>query len=140
MTIAFTYDRWPLLLLTQQGKTCDRSMESYLLELDSLRLRGRMFAIVLDLRSGEPFSFAQRARQNRWLDEHPEHLNRLLGIAFVESSWMMRGAMRAAFLARPPTFPFLVTSDIEEGSEWAEARLAAHDQHRYFEGFTSRHP
>lgn len=124
MTIRFDYSAWPMISITQLGATSDAQFEGYLRELEALRSRGSSFLILLDLRAGEPFSFAQRASQNRWMAEHPEHMQRLLGIAFVESSWMMRGAMRAAFFALPPTYPYFITNDLEEGRSWVRMRAA----------------
>lgn len=122
MSIRFDYSAWPVVLLAQFGGTSDAQFEGYLRELEALSSRGSSFVLLLDLRAGEPFSFAQRARQNRWMAEHPEHMRRLQGIAFVEDSWMMRGAMRAAFLALPPTYPYLITNDIGEARNWAQGR------------------
>lgn len=126
MTIRFDYSAWPLIAVTQLGATSDAQFDGYLRDLEALKSRGSSFAMLLDLRAGEPFSFAQRARQNRWMAEHPEHMKRLLGIAFVESSWMMRGAMRAAFFALTPTYPYLITNDLEQGREWAQGRCHAY--------------
>lgn len=122
MTMLFDVTRWPLVLVRQQGSTSDAQFEQYLSELDALHVRQEAFVMVLDLRAGVPFSFTQRARQNRWIAEHPEYMTKLLGIAFVENSWAMRSAMKAVLFASPPSYPYTVTGEIGEALAWAERR------------------
>ena len=114
-----------MVVIAQSGHTSLEAFDTYLKGLEALRQRGQRFVIVLDLRAGEPFTFAQRTRQNKWIADHPEHLTRLMGIAFLESSWMMRGAMKASFFALPPTYPFMVTGSQDEAYAWAQARATA---------------
>jgi len=50
---------------------------------------------------------------------------RLLGIAFVQGSTLMRGAMRAVFWLNRLVYPYVIVRQLADAIAWAEGRCQA---------------
>jgi len=118
----FDFASWPILTITQVGACSDERVDAYLVEMKKLYDRNARHAIVLDLRAGVPFNSKQRKRQSDWLSISRDRVHNVAGIAFVEDSLLMRGAMQAGFWLNPPEYPYLLTKHLAEGHHWARER------------------
>lgn len=123
--IYFEHDEDPLILVRQVGTCSDAQVEAYLQQMRIVLWRTEPYALIYDLREGVPFNSKQRAMQSKLITEADADLdNRFSGpVAFVENSMLMRGAMQAAMWLNPPTYEYLITSDMDQARRWARQRL-----------------
>ncbi len=119
----FEFSEWPIVTIKQVGACTDAQVSAYLDDMRKLYDRNTYYAVVLDLREGIPFNSKQRKMQAEWLSASRDRVHHITGIAFVENSFLMRGAMQAAFWLNPPEYPYLVTKDLSEGQRWARAQF-----------------
>ncbi len=114
--------RFPLVVNTQVGALSDAQVTAYLSELDELSRFDAPFAIVLDLRQATPFNSKQRRMLSDWMETHPQHMERLKGIAFVHDSTLMRGAMQAVFWLLSPKYEYTIVRELTDATCWAATR------------------
>lgn len=118
--------RWPIVVNTQIAQVTDAQVERYLTDLERLQEREEPFVLVLDVLAAVPMNSKQRKRLSDWMRAHPREMARLLGIAFVESSTLMRGAMQAIFWLNPPVYPYTIVRQSPDALRWAEERSREH--------------
>ncbi|HSN92886.1 MAG TPA: hypothetical protein VLS93_16770 [Anaeromyxobacteraceae bacterium] len=118
--------RWPLVILTYQGRPTNEALEAHLAEIEQTVLaRRERFAQVIDQRGGARPDPMQRAiiasHQGRMADAYSRQC---AGEAYVASQ-ELRGAMTAVFWREPPRYPVKFFDTLEEAVAWALERLAA---------------
>jgi hypothetical protein len=67
-----------------------------------------------------------RSLQAEWMKLHAAEIRlNTLGIAFVISSPLVRGALTAILWLQPLACPHLVTADLDQGIAWARQKVAS---------------
>jgi len=117
--------RWPLVVLTYEGRPTNEALAAHLDEVERAVLaRKERFAQVIDQRGGvrpDPFQRAMiAAHQARMADAYARFC---LGEAYVASP-ELRGAMTAVFWREPPRYPVKFVGTLDEAVAWALTRLA----------------
>jgi hypothetical protein len=117
--------RWPLVVLTYQGRPTNEALEAHLDEIEKKVLaRRERFTQVVDQREAARPDPVQRAtiaaHQARMAEAYARHC---AGEAYVATP-ELRGAMTAVFWREPPRYPVKFFGSLEEAIGWAQARLS----------------
>lgn len=116
----------PLYVVTFTGKVSDHEFREYLSGLSALLSRPGSRAFVFDARLALPSPASQRRMQAEWMKLNDAETRRnTLGLAFVVSSALVRGALTAILWVQPLPCPHLVTSNFEDGFRWANQKLGS---------------
>jgi hypothetical protein len=114
---------WPLVLSRFVGTPSLAEFEKYLAKRTGLLQRGPHLFLVDGMRSGiKPAN--QRQRLVEWMGQHEELLReRMLGTAYATNSDLMRLTLSIVFHLRPPVFPYVIVSQMEQAMGWAVCKL-----------------
>ncbi len=108
--------RWPLVHLLADGAVTHSGTRQLFAHIDALLEQPEPFAIMMEIRNPRGVEVPHIREWAAFLGDRRELLERrLLGVAFVMPSPMMRGAMRVLFSWVGPPFEFAVVDAAEAG-------------------------
>ncbi|OJT21562.1 hypothetical protein BO221_27525 [Archangium sp. Cb G35] len=116
---------WPLLRLRVVGEASKPQFEEYLKVSGSYFHRGEPHVVISDLLHVGMISAELRRRQAEWTALHEGIIRRtLLGNAFVlNKAPFFRLGLNILLHLNPPSWPYVVVSDMEPALAWAVVRL-----------------
>ena len=115
----------PLLFVRFVGTVTDKQFRDYLDQLTRWVGTGRR-VVVVDASCCGRISPSQRRMQIAWVRQHRVMLGReILGIAFVISSPLVRGALTSILWAAPLPGEQVVVPSLPEALDWATSLLQA---------------
>ena len=124
-------DEWPIVCVRfPNGEISDEHFERYLEA--SRRLideRPGAYGLLIDCGLRPHLTARQRARQAAYLDEHREQMVALCrGQAFVLTSALNRGFLRAIFWLSPPQVPYAIFETPSEARAWLRSKLQVDEE------------
>ena len=139
----------PILIAIQIDQTTDENLRAYLDEQTEIwrrfATRRQKLIFVVDCSLGTSLNATQREMYAQWLNEARPLLDAcLVGVAFVMTSALVRGALTAIFWLARLSAPHVVRKTLPEALEWAlavaktqELPLPAELEHAGLAGFGS---
>ena len=114
---------WPLAISTLTGRPTTEMVESYIVRLTKMHMRGERFVCLIFIRLSRP-DFAHVTRLGAWTKQNQE-LSRQwnAGSAIVLGSPAMRFIMSAFYLVAVPPSPTSVFEDEDKAKAWLRRRL-----------------
>jgi len=118
--------RAPIYVVRFRGKATAAEYQAYLDELTVL-IRQPFAArrvVINDATNWAISTASERAMQARWVTAHQHELRRTVdSIAFVFSSALMRGALKAVFWLQPLPVPHQIFGTFDDALGWARRRV-----------------
>jgi hypothetical protein len=125
LNIEIDESTYPIVRLGWSAAISDEETREVLAAIDRLLARGRPFGLLIDSRSGLPFSGEQRALIIEHIKANRATSERLLVQALVIDNPMVRALYYAVSWAVPMPFPSKVFSEVAAAREWLELQLSA---------------
>jgi len=125
-TSAYTCDASlrPLLWVEYRGVSTPDELEACLVRGAAALHSGGRALCIIDASRTWMVSAAERQRCARWLEAHEALLReRLLGVAFVGASPLVRLSLNIVCHLRAPPFPYFIASHVRSAGRWAAERL-----------------
>jgi hypothetical protein len=122
----FTFDdsSWPLLGVRLSGEPSRQEFEAYLAKSSQYLRRGERHVCIFDARALRLLSNEQRQRQAEWLKANAALMRqRLLGVAYVITSPVIRLTMSVIFHFEALPVPYAIRSSLSDAGAWAALRL-----------------
>lgn len=119
-------DEWPIVRVTfPPGVVSDAEFEAYLRASDELiRPREARYALLVDCGLKPQLTPRQRSRQAEYLAEREPLMRRYCaGQAYVITSSINRGFLRAIFWLSPPPVEYRVFESVYRAREWLLEQL-----------------
>lgn len=117
---------WPLVIYRVRGQLRGEVFERYLRSYEVLLSRKEQYVIVFDASQGKALEVAELKAHAAWIRVNQERLGRYnVGIAFVISSALVRGALAAILWLQPMPSPHTVVPSFDEALLWAMAQAQA---------------
>jgi hypothetical protein len=108
------------------GALDDTEFRAYLRGNEGLLARRERYALVVDASRAATIDSAQRKLQAEWMLQHDRELRTFcVGIAFVITNPLVRGALTAISWLSPMPMPTTVTERREPAVAWCRARLSS---------------
>ena len=104
----------------------DTEFEDTLRKFDHLlETRTLRYALILNVRHTKMSSFSQARRQAEWMRDRAHLIkSKLLGIALVLPSPVVRGVMTVITSIQPMPTAYVVVRTLEDARTWAERQIA----------------
>lgn len=124
MTVTCDRTRWPLVHLIADGAVTHDGTRQLVAHIDASLQRPEPFAILMETRNPHGVEVPHIREWAAFLGERRELIERrLLGVAFVMPSAMMRGALRVLFTWVSPPFEYAVVDSEEAGLAFLQPLL-----------------
>ena len=125
MGYEFNTREWPVVHFRFFGRLQPDEREQYLSDADSLVLGNKPYVCILDGREMLTPDSDFIRRQAEWIRLNRETLTRLnRGTAFVTSSAMITGLVRAVFYFQPFPAPYAFFRTLPDAISWVRECLA----------------
>jgi hypothetical protein len=124
--ISFDDRSWPMLLVSFAGQYSDEEFAAYLDQYQVFLGRNEPYAAVfITPPKGRMMSASHAKLQAEWMRQHDAAIReRVVALAFVLPSAVMRGALRAILWMQPMPVQHRVFATVAEAVEWAAQMLA----------------
>lgn len=114
------------LTVTFEGTLSDDEFAAYLDQYGARLIRHARYALTIDARNAGVPNSHQRRLQANWMKRHQADVGqRCVGIAFVITNQLVRGALTAILWLQPLPAPSEVVADVETARRWCHKRLEA---------------
>lgn len=129
--ISFDESRWPLVIVTYPEQTEEADFFAHLDLLDAnirrtVAARAKT-ALIYDITSGYRAPASVRKAQADWMKKNATVTRQnCVGIAFVMTSAVVRGALTAILWMSDMPAPYTVVATVEEAERWCTEKLGAH--------------
>jgi hypothetical protein len=123
--MAYEYDisAWPVVQFKFVGRLDEADIERYFRDGDAIVRGDRSYACVMDGLAMLIPEVDFVRRQSQWIKRNEEDMRRVnRGIAFVATSAVVRGLVRAVLHLSPLPVPHAVFSELSEAMQWARQR------------------
>lgn len=123
--MGYQYDTsaWPVVQFRFIGRLDVNDSNRYFDDANAVIRSHRRYACVMDGSTMLLPEVEFVRRQALWLREHREQIRAVnVGIAFVASSALIRGLVRAVLHLQPLSVPYASFSELERGVAWARTR------------------
>lgn len=123
--MGYQYDTsaWPVVQFRFVGRMDVDDTNRYFEDADAIIQGHRRYVCLMDGSTMLVPEVEFVRRQAIWLREHRERMRAVnLGIAFVASSALIRGLVRAVLHLQPLAVPYESFADLESGMAWARTR------------------
>jgi hypothetical protein len=123
----FEYDdsQWPITILTAIDEASSDEVIRYLEIQDKVLERKQPHVLIWDARQAKMLEPMQRKRLSTWILENKVALGEYrIGFAFVSSSLVIRGFLKAVHWVTAPPFPTKLFKELEDALTWAKKILA----------------
>ena len=124
----FTLDdrHWPLAIIAVKGLLRGEEFERYLRSYDVLLGRKEKYVLIFDALEGKTLELAEMRMHAEWIKNNTERLKTYsIGVAFMISSAIVRGALKAILWLQPMPQPYTIVPTFEDALRWAEMRAHA---------------
>lgn len=128
----FTLDdrHWPLAIIAVKGLLRGEEFERYLRSYDVLLARAAeekgKYVLIFDALAGKTLELPEMRLHAEWIKNNVERLQTYnLGVAFMISSAIVRGALKAILWLQPMPQPYTIVSTFDEALRWVEMRAQA---------------
>ncbi len=125
--VAIDKSKFPVIAL-QFGnfEPSAQQFEEYLDEMQKLYESEEKYVIIFDSSKSQYLSTENRIKQGVWMKKNDALTKeKVLGLAFVVPSIMIRMLLNAIFLIQKPSVDYKVCTKMEEAVEWAEEKVAS---------------
>jgi hypothetical protein len=118
--------RWPVAVAVFPADVTPEGLDSHFDDIARLLDRGEPFAVAIDMRASAMATAKLRAQAARRLREAYRHANRdkLVAVAHVVDSALVRGLLTAVYWLAPPPFVTEVFPDQAAALLWLRTKLA----------------
>jgi hypothetical protein len=123
----FDTSQFPVVVVAFTGEAAnDENFEAYLNGLHDLYESGDSLGIIFDGRNAKLPGLKYQKQQADWLKENEAMMkSQCVGTAYVITSTIIRGVLKAIFAITPQPVPYKVCPSMEEARKYIESQLAA---------------
>ena len=109
-----------------RGEEFERYLRSYDVLLARAAEEKRKYVLIFDALEGKTLELPEMRMHAEWIKDNAERLQTYnLGVAFMISSAIVRGALKAILWLQPMPQPYTIVTAFEDALRWVEMRAQA---------------